>query len=568
MNPTITILPFADFVEENEPLLGRAIAIEVAHYLTGVPEASVVFPTTSGKEVMRSTNVEYILQGTVLTKLSKITLTFQLLEGKGFEIVYSNKIVEEFDQLSSLPKRIATQLIQFLEFEFSNTGVAGFIDGKTYEYYLKGLHFWNLWSKDHVIKAIAYFEKALKNDPEFSLCWARLSNSFTMLAAIQQGGKVETNYKKAKESALKAISLDDTLIEAHNSLALVKLLNDLDILGAYHSLQKAINLNHRSPETRYFYSYYLLIIKKYKEAINYLKYALRYDPDNIQINSTYGFALSLSGDFDKAEEQLLKTLELDPSSDASYDALFWSYFLAGNTHLAMKILVEHENSILHTPATQIVFYKKICQTDRVNYWLNKLENDNKSESYNRNASIAYWALGDAEKALHHLELLYNEKSGFVMVLTHPAWKSLRENPKFYKYKKRLKLLRPPVLSKQEANKVPEQIVILSKTTESITIQADKLICIEAQNIYSKVVWETDDHQLEEKFLRVSLNQILEQTLNPNLFRCHRSFLVNKLRKYRLIGNRKSMKIVPIEFDFEIPVSRKLSSEIHDQLELF
>ncbi len=568
MNPSIAIQPFDDLsaFEGQAHFLGRAFAIELAHYLTNFKGSKVIFTGSAFNNSHEHPQVDYLLHGSVMQSKYSIVSTYQLLNSKNTEIIYSNRIEKPANQLSELPKQVANDIIQFLELEPEKSN-SQFVDSNAYQDYLKGLYYWNLWSEHNIVKAIECFEKALKHEPEFALCWARLSKSRSMLAAIQRGGAVETNYQKARESALKAISLDNNLCEAHISLALIKLLNDVDILGAYYALKKAMNLNGNAPETRYFYSYYLLIINRYKEAIEHLRYALQYDPKNIQMNSTYGFALSLAGNFDEAESQLKKTLELDEGSEASYDALFWNYLMSGKIEKAQQILDKNEKFILHTPATQILFYKQTAKETMYNKWLKRLEENKQSGSYHRNASIAYWALGDKEKALIHLEQFYEEKLGFVMVLTHPAWKSFRDSSQFYKYKKRLKLLNPPFLSEKDKPQSSEELVIHSQTAEKITLNVDKLLFIEAQDVYSKVVWEDSQGSAQERILRVALNQIMEQTLNITLFRCHRSFIVNKKRKYLLSGNRKSMKIKPLGHHFEIPVSRSKSSDIHDHLNI-
>jgi len=236
-----------------------------------------------------------------------------------------------------------------------------------------------LWDEKNIQQAIDLFTKSIEISPDFALGYARLSNCWSLLAAIQKG-EVQKNYDKAKSNALKAINIHPTLLEAHLSLGLIRLTSDLDILGAFYSFQRAFSINNISPEVHYYYSFYLLVIGEYKKAIEKLEHALKYDPFNTQMNSTYGFALSLYGKFEDAEKQLKKTLAFAPDSDSTYDALFWVYIMTKKYQLANQLIEKRESSIIHSPAAQVVLYHKMGLQKKIDYWMNELEVKMKNDS--------------------------------------------------------------------------------------------------------------------------------------------------------------------------------------------
>jgi len=171
-----------------------------------------------------------------------------------------------------------------------------------------------------------------------------------------------------------------------------------------------------------------------------------------------------------------------------------------------------------------------------------------------------------DKGSQYFELLYQEKIGFIMTLTHPAWLSFRKSRRFYKYKKRLKLLNPPMLSDETDENEEDIIVINSSTKEKLAVSMDSLLYIEAQGVYAKVVW-VNEGVIKEKLLRVSLSKILTQAINPNLYRCHNSFIVNTLLPFHITGNMKNMVLTLNEFDFKTPISRSQASIIHEHLKI-
>lgn len=567
---SIAILPFKNISEKTEySYLCSAIPIEITHLLTKQEKLKIISvnrisPLSEVPDYYKKLNADLLMEGTLLASDNQVRITIQIISGKNSTCLFSSKFDEPTANLFKLLDNISAKIIRYLNLELIENKIK--IDSNAYNYYLKGVHHWNLWDENNIEKAISLFEKSIKIEPEFALAYARLSNCWSLLAGIQKGNILK-NYSTAKTAALKAMKLNSSLIEAHLSLALIKLINDVDISGAFYSFQMAFTINNHSSETHYYYSFYLLVIGEYKKALKHLKYALNRNPFNIQMNSTYGFALLLASDYEGAKKQLKKTLSFAPDSDASYDALFWVYMDTKEYALAKKLIIDDASRIMHSPAAQVVLYHRMALKEKKNEWMKKVvSNLNKDthKTHYREASIAYLNIEALEKGMSYLELFYKERIGFIMVLTHPAWKTFRESRKFYKYKKRLNLLRPPILSDEFPQIDREMIVIASSTKEELSINISDLLYIEAQNIYSKVVWKKDE-EVKETFLRVALSKIIDQTINHQLYRCHNSFIINTNIPYQIKGNRKSMKLTLKEHTFEIPVSRNKASNIHKHL---
>ena len=269
-----------------------------------------------------------------------------------------------------------------------------------------------------------------------------------------------------------------------------------------------------------------------------------------------------------SKKQLKKTLSLNVNSIPTYDALIWNYILSKQFNKAKTLIEQNNIEIFLTPATQIVLYHKLGLSNETEKWKNRLNELLQKEplvDYSREASVVYLALGNTENGIKHFESFYRQKKGFIRALTHPAWKSFRESDKFYIYKKRLKLLNPPTIPANLTEIKEDVIVINSFTSEAVSVPSKNLLYIESQSSYSKVVYINNSNELQERILRTSLTKIMNESLNPDLYRCHNSFIINTKIPYSVLGNRKNLKLRLKEYSVTIPVSRTKASDIYQYL---
>lgn len=546
--------------------LCKSVPLEINYQLSKYKTIKVITNQSieSLSNSKKDLKIDLLLKGSFLKIENQIRFNIGLFDYETNNCLSSIKLEESFNNIFELIDNISTKIIQFLELESVLEKNTQKISSVAYKNYLKGLQYWKSWNESDIKKSIQFFNNVIEQEPDYALGYARISHCYSLLAVIDIENSTE-NYQLAKSNAIKSINLDDSIIEAHLSLTLIKLLNDIDILGAYYSIEKAFSIDNLSHEAHYYYSFYLLTIGKYKQAVETIEYALEYDPFNIQINSTYGFALSLFGKYDLAEKQLKKTLDLSPNSIPTYDALIWNYILNKQFKKAKKLIEQKSIEVFLTPATQIILYHNLELSNETEIWQCKLIDllkENSPNNYHREASFSFYELGDTKKGMKHFELFYKQKKGFVRVLTHPAWKKIRESDKFYIYKKRLKLLNAPTLPKNLNNSEKDIIVLNSNTSESLSIPTNSLLYIESQSNYAEVVYIDNSNKLKKQILRTSLTKIMNESLSPNLYRCHNSYIINTKISYSFLGNRKNLKLHLKEHSITIPVSRSKASKIY------
>ena len=197
------------------------------------------------------------------------------------------------------------------------------------------MFYWNKWSLPNVKKAISFYEKAIEMEPEFALPYTGLSACHVFLGAVGVSPP-RIAYPKAKEYALKALELDDTIPEAHISLAMVKVFNDWDWEGSEKCFLKALELNPNSAMAHQFYAFLLSNLGYSKKALKEVELAQQLDPLNAPISAMLAYNYFNANMLEESLEQYKKTAELDPEFQEAWSGKGWLYYKMGDMKKAIE----------------------------------------------------------------------------------------------------------------------------------------------------------------------------------------------------------------------------------------
>jgi len=124
-------------------------------------------------------------------------------------------------------------------------------------------------------------------------------------------------FPKTEAAALKAIELDDSLAEAHISLAMVRAAAwEWD--EAMKEYQRAIELTPNSAEAHFFLSDLMLSRRRSDEWKVHIERALELDPLNFFFQCFYGWHLLYLRRYDEAIAELRKALRTEPNLPAAH----------------------------------------------------------------------------------------------------------------------------------------------------------------------------------------------------------------------------------------------------------
>ena len=267
-------------------------------------------------QIARELEVGTVIEGSVRKSENKLRITVQLIDCESSNYLwsesYDRKMEDIFAVQSEISKSVAEALkVNILPVEEKRLDQNLGADPDAYSLYLRGRSLWNERSRNSLMKAIGYFEDALGKDPEFARAYSGLADCYIVLVNHGYLSSAE-GYKRARDALAKALSLDESLAEAHASLG--HILSEVwDWIGAEEEFVKAIENNPNYAKAHHWYSIHLLSVGQIDAAIQELKIAEELDPLSPMIHAYAGGLYIYARRYDDAMEELDRSLQLDPN---------------------------------------------------------------------------------------------------------------------------------------------------------------------------------------------------------------------------------------------------------------
>jgi len=314
---------------------------------------------------------------------------------------------------------------------------------EAYQLYLKGRFHWNKRNPDDLRRAAEYFNQAIEKDPAYALAHTGLADAYIVL---QDMGAIppKEGYGRAKQAIDAALDLDDTLAEAHTSLASFKEDQEWDWAGAEQEYKRAIELNPGYATARQWYALLLDKLGRHEEAFAQISRAVELDPLSLVMNRNLGQHFRHSRRYDEAITQLKKTLELDPNFASAYFELGAGYSEAGRHEEALAALQKGLALTEGSPRIKgllICAYARAGRMEEARRVFEEIKQFSRQNYYPPFSMASdYACLGDSEQAFTWLERAFQERSGRISYLkTDRAFDSLRNDPRYRDLLRRLNL---------------------------------------------------------------------------------------------------------------------------------
>ncbi len=322
----IAVLPLVNLsTTPGDDFFADGMTGELIYTLSRVPGLKVIAQTsvmkykgarTSVADIARDLRVGTVLEGSVRKAGERVRITLQLIdvssEGLLWSEAYDREVKDVFAVQSDVAGRVSEALqvrLQAAERQRLRRQPPGNV--QAYMRYLEGRSLWNMRTEKAVRKGIECFEQAIQMDPGFALAHAGIADGYVVMA--DWGYMLQTEgFRRAREAALRALELDDTLAEPHASLAITIAALDGDYPRAKREMEVALELNPSYATARHWYATLLLRMGDMNGALEEAGKAVELDPLAPVIASEYGDMLAMAGRFNEAEQQLHRTLELNP----------------------------------------------------------------------------------------------------------------------------------------------------------------------------------------------------------------------------------------------------------------
>ncbi len=385
-------------------------------------------------EIGRELGAGYILETSVRYEGARVRIATQLIQVRDettlWTETYDYDVAGVFALESDVSGRIARSLaIQLLPAQ--QTAPPHTASPEAYDAYLKGRYHWQKGSAEDRRKAGEYFEQAVRIDPGYAPAYAALAGYY----GTTSDSPANASMPRAKEYALKALALDDSLSEAHTAMAGIRFYGDWDWPGAGSEFQRALELNPSDAEARRRYSNYLLISGRFEDAFVQVQRAKELDPFSLRTAVNAGWTLYFARQYDRAIEQCRKALDLDTNSDGALACLGWSHRAKGMREEAISeleravVLSNRDSSRLEGLARAYAVFGRKLDAKKILGELTERAKQGYVPPYY--FATIHAALGEQQEAFSALERAFSERDPYMPWLTlDDVFDSVRQDRRF------------------------------------------------------------------------------------------------------------------------------------------
>ena len=398
-------------------------------------------------EIGKELNVDAVVEGAVLRSDGRVRITAQLIDARTerplWAETYERDLRDTLALQGEVAQAIANQvLIKVTPQEHARLVSVRPVSAEVQEAYLQGRYYWNranTWNnpstREDLDTALRYFQQAISHDPQYSVAYAGMADCYIKMVGFTQLPPAE-GYSNAKAAATQALAIDDTVGEAHISLAMVLWVYEWAWSDAGREFKRAIELNPSDPLAHARYGSYLSELGRSEEALSQVETARRLDPISLFVNAAKGHILVNARQYDQAIEQLRKTLEMYPQATSPRFDLMTCYERKGNYDEAVAENLKGKESSGVKPEVLKALRDAYAKDGIKGWWRKELETA-KVQGWASDCNFAslYALLGEKERALEALEKAYQERSQakcqwLRTLKINPVFDDYRTDPRF------------------------------------------------------------------------------------------------------------------------------------------
>jgi len=458
--PSIAVLPFEDLSPKKEyRYLCDGIAETLINTLTGIKDLWVPARASSfsfeGKnpgirEIGRQLGVDNLLEASVQVVGNRLRITPKIIHVNDGAQIWSGQYDRQMEDVFAIQDEIAREIVKALKIKLLGEKESPLAKRYTenreaYELYLQGRYLWNKRGKANLEKAAAFFEESVRKDPNYSLGYAGLADSYYVMG---NNGFLSTAeaLSKAKAAAQKALELDPHLAEALACLGSLKTNWEWDFPGAEKDFKRAIELKPGYATAHQWYAFLLARLGRFEEMIAEISRARELDPLSTRIRANVGYMYYYTRRYDRAIAELEKAREMDPNHSWTYQYLGFACVETGLFARAKESFLRYQE-LEYGDAFEdediAYLYARMGRKKEARQLLAKLKSEGKPQQRSDSPTMmaaAYGVLGEKDEAFAWLEKAYQERNlvlGYLKV--RPTFDSLRSDQRFSQLLKRIRL---------------------------------------------------------------------------------------------------------------------------------
>jgi len=389
-------------------------------------------------EVGQELGVQYVLEGSVRRNGDRVRVTAQLIQLSDQTHLWAQEYDREVKDILVIQSDISTEIASEIERKLgapqSHPAPASAMTperSEAYDLYLKGLYFFNKRTRTAFPEAIQNLQRAVARDPQYTLAYALLADSYTLMGAYLQ--LPASDYAdQARAAARRSVELDDHSAEAHTALALIVQNHDYDWATSEREFRRAIALDPNYATAHQWYAEHLMWLGRFDEALAESERARQLDPLSLIIATDNAYLLYTSRQYDRAIKQYRSVLDRDPGFGKAHD-IGLADVQAGQCSAALDDWHAQPTEDFSWYWVRTAYLEGRCGAPELarKALARVLELQKQHTHDPTGAAIAYLGLGDKERALDWLGRAYRERANELTKLkVDPIFDPLRGDPRF------------------------------------------------------------------------------------------------------------------------------------------
>ena len=449
----LAVLPFANMTgDADQEYIGDGMTEELIAQLGRIdPSRLGVIARTSAMQFKKTTKraneigadlgVSHVVEGSVRTTGDRIRIAVQLIDTRSQSQLWAEQYERDSKNLLTLQRDVAEAIARQITARLGI--VRGNATGETrrhstvaeaYEHYLRGRYHWLQDTTDGLHKAMQHFRRAIELDPSYALAYSGLADTYILLGSYGVL-RMEEAYPPGRAAARQALELDDTLGEAHKSLAAISADFYWEWAEAERHFKRAVELSPNDETAHRFYASYLAYMGRHEEALTFATRACDLDPASPTAIHNLGVAHYFARRYDDAITQFRETLDLDPAFGGAHVMLGRVYVAKGLPHRATAELERAKALLGPRPdvvtSTAYVLARAGRQRD-ARATLDELRRISKPrDPAPFRLAYVHIGLGDTDRAFEWLQKALEAHDWQMgMLKVEPAFDDLRSDPRF------------------------------------------------------------------------------------------------------------------------------------------
>jgi len=456
----VAVLPFRNLGPADDDFVAAGLSESTTTRLSNLKNA-VVRPMASTlkyanaavdpKVIGNDLGVEIIVTGSIQRIGDSIRVNTQVIRVADGAAFWGRIYDDRFRSLFSIQDRMSLDLAEAIAANLTPDERARIArnyasDPDAQLRYFQGVFLWNKRTPQSLEAAIIEFRKAIETEPGYVHAYVGLANCYAVLSNYGAEKPTVAN-PKAREAIDTALRIDENNAEAYAVRGTIQAYYDWDWNAAGESFRRAVEINPNYATGQQWYAEYLFDIKRYDEAFERYKTAIRLDPRSPTIRTSYASRFLFLRDFDKVIELMQLVHDIDGNYGYAYFHQGLAYEQLGREREAFESFVKLMRLMGEPEECAKEAEGAFERGGLKEYWrvrLDQLLTRPHLRNFPPNGIASVFARnGDAEKTIEFLQKGIEEHDPWMAGLSHPLYFELvKDDPRFLAIVRRLNFPQP------------------------------------------------------------------------------------------------------------------------------